>query len=420
MNSKKKSFNMDVAIPRKNRKKQYIAMAVGLFLTLIAIGIYLSKRPTYLQVNRNEILVRKVIKGNFEDFVVFQAQVEPLYSQLINIIEGGAIQEIFVDNGDLITSGTPIAQLYNPNSEFNYLAQETGVIEQINQLNVAKLNIRNQELELSKELVLIEHDFNAAKMESDLNNTLYTKKILAKNDYDITNEKLRYQQERKNIIQKGIERERLSNAVQIKQINQALDIMEKSLITLRNNKKNFLVLAPATGRLSSFETTLGQNITAGTPIGKIDLMKGYKLAANVDEYYLDKIAIGLEGTIQIKGESQKVQVIKVLPEVKNGQFKIELSFINQQPKSLQEGTSFGVKLLFSDTEEKLLLPKGSFNTGTQGKWIFVVIGNKGMRRNIELGRENPNYYEIVSGLKDGEEVIISSYEDYKNIDELKF
>ena len=411
---------MDVAIPRKNRKKQYIAVAIGIILSLTGLGVHIATKPTYLHVNRNEILIRKVAKGNFEDFVVFQAQVEPLYSQLINVIEGGAIQEIFVENGDVITTGTPIARLYNPNSEFNYLAQETGIIEQINQLNVAKLNIRNQELELSKELVLIEHDFNAAKMESDLSGTLYSKKILAKNDYDVTNEKLRYQQERKSIIQKSIERERQTNAVQIKQINQALDIMEKSLITLRNNKKNFLVLAPATGRLSSFETTLGQNIDAGTPIGKIDLMKGYKLSANVDEYYLDKIAVGLEGTIQFKGESQKVQVIKVLPEVKNGQFKVELTFLNQQPTNLQEGTSFGVKLLFSDTEEKLLLPKGSFNAVTQGKWIFVKTGDKAIKRNIELGRENPNYFEVISGLKDGEEVIISSYEDYKNIDELKF
>jgi HlyD family secretion protein len=413
-------IQMDVAIPRKNRKKQYIAMAIAVILSFTALGIYIASRPSYLNVNRNEILIRKVAKGNFEDFVVFQAQVEPLYSQLINVIEGGAVQEIFVENGDQVTIGTPIARLYNPNTEFNYLAQETGIIEQINQLNVAKLNIRNQELELSKELVLIEHDFNAAKMESDLNSTLYSKKILAKNDYEVTNEKLRYQQERKNIIQKSIEREQQTNTVQIKQINQALDIMEKSLITLRNNKKNFLVLAPASGRLSSFETTLGQNISAGTPIGKIDLRKGYKLSANVDEYYLDKISVGLEGTIQFKGESQKVQVIKVLPEVKNGQFKVELAFENQQLPTLQEGTSFGVKLLFSDTEEKLLLSKGSFNAVTQGKFVFVKTGDKAIKRNIELGRENPNYYEIIAGLKAGEEVIISSYEDYKNIDELKF
>lgn len=411
---------MDTLIPRKNRKKQYIAIAIGVILLLTGITFYLGSRPSRLHVKKEELLLKKVTTGNFEDFVVFQAQVEPLYSQFINVIEGGAIQEIFVENGAMVTAGTPIAQLFNPNSEFNYLAQETGVIEQINQLNVAKLNIRNQELELSKELVLIEHDFNAAQMEYDLNSSLYAQKILAKNEFEVTREKLRYQQERKNIIQKSIERERQSNALQINQINKALDIMEKSLATLRNNKKNFLVLAPTTGRLSSFDATLGQNITAGTPIGKIDLMKGYKLTANIDEFYLEKISVGLEGNIQIKGNNVKVRVIKLLPEVKSGQFKAELAFVKEQPASMQEGLSFGVKLLFADSEKKLLLPKGPYSSVTQGKWIFVKNGNKAVKRNIELGKENPNYYEILSGLSNGEEVITSNYEDYKNVEELEF
>jgi len=411
---------MDTHIPRKNRKKQYIALGVAAILLLVGATIYLGSRPTRLKVKQNEVLIKQVIVGDFEDFVVFQAQAEPLYSQYINVIEGGAIQEIFVENGAMVTAGTPIAQLFNPNSEFNYLNQETGIIEQINQLNVAKLNIRNQELQLTKELVLIEHDYNTAKMESDLNSTLYTKKILAKNDYEVTQEKLRYQQERKSIIQKTIERERQTNAIQIKQIDDALQIMEKSLATLRNNKKNFLVIAPTTGRLSSFDATIGQNIVAGTPIGKIDLMKGYKLVANIDEFYLEKLSVGLEGTIQMKGDSEKVRVIKILPEVKNGQFKAELTFVNKQPSNLQEGLSFGVKLLFSDSQQKLLLPKGVYNSVTQGKWIFVKDGNKAIKRTIELGRENPNYYEILSGLSKGEEIITSNYEDYKNVEEIEF
>lgn len=411
---------MDTRIPRKNRKKQYIAIAVAVIILLIGLSFYLISRPASLKVKQNEILIKKVTLGDFEDFVIFQAQAEPLYTQFINVIEGGAIQEIFVENGAMVTQGTPIAQLFNPNAEFNYLSQETGIIEQINQLNVAKLNIRNQELQLSKELVLIEHDYNTTQMEFELHSTLYTKKILAKNDFEVTQEKLRYQQERKNIIQKTIERERQTNSVQIKQIDDALHIMEKSLATLRNNKKNFLVIAPATGRLSAFEATVGQNITAGTAIGKIDLMKGYKLVANIDEFYLEKISVGLQGDIQLKGNAAKVKVTKILPEVKNGQFKVELVFVKEDVKSLQEGLSFGVKLLFSDSEHKLLLPKGAYNAVTQGKWIFVKQGNKAVKRNIELGRENPNYYEVIAGLANDEEVITSNYEDYKNITEIQF
>ncbi|QBQ40854.1 efflux RND transporter periplasmic adaptor subunit [Sphingobacterium psychroaquaticum] len=410
---------MDTTVPRKNRKKQYIALSLLAFFLLAALGIYLANRPRTLHVKRAEILIKKVKKDNFEDFVVFQAQVDPLHSLLVNVIEGGSVQELYVENGAMVTQGTPLARLYNPNTEFNYLAQETGIIEQINQLNVAKLNLRNQELELSKELVLIEHDYNSAQMEYQLNNKLYDRKILAKNEYEVTAEKLRYQKERKNIIQNSIQRERETNALQIRQINQALGIMEKSLETLRNNKKNFLVTAPATGRLSSFEATLGLNILAGTAIGKIDVMKGYKLTANVDEFYLDKINTGQTGTIEVKEESQEVRVTKILPEIKNGQFKIELEFLGAQPQGLQVGLSFGVKLILSGAMQKLVIPKGSFSSVTQGNWIFVVENGIATKRKIELGRENPVYYEVRTGLKEGEEIIVSNYEDYKHVEKLE-
>lgn len=410
---------MDTTVPRKNRKKQYIALSLLTFFLLAAFVGYLANRPRTLNVKRADVLIKKVKKDNFEDFVVFQAQVDPLHSLLVNVIEGGSVQELFVENGAMVTQGTPIARLYNPNTEFNYLAQETGIIEQINQLNVAKLNLRNQELELSKELVLIEHDYNSAQMEYQLNNKLYDRKILAKNEYEVTAEKLRYQNERKNIIQNSIQRERETNALQIRQINQALGIMEKSLETLRNNKKNFLVIAQATGRLSSFEATLGENILAGTAIGKIDVMKGYKLTANVDEFYLDKINTGQTGTIEVKEESQEVRVTKILPEIKNGQFKIELEFLGAQPQGLQVGLSFGVKLILSGAMQKLVIPKGSFTSITQGQWVFVVNGGTATKRMIELGRENPVYYEVRTGLKEGEEIIVSTYEDYKHIEKLE-
>ncbi len=409
---------MDTIVARKNRKKQYIAIASLGILAFVGMMIYLANKPSSLKVKRSEILIKEVKKEAFEDFVIFQAQVEPLNAVLVNVVEGGSVQELYVENGAMVTQGTPIARIYNPNTEFNYLAQETGIIEQINQLNVAKLNIRNQELELSKELVLIEHDHNAAKMESDLNTKLYTKKILAKNEYEVGEEKLRYQNERKNIIQKSIEREKETNAVQIKQINQALGIMEKSLETLRNNKKNFLVMAPVSGRLSSFEANLGENILAGTSIGKIDVMKGYKLAAMVDEFYLDKVSTGHKGTIEFKGKPIEIQVIKILPEVKSGQFKVELGFVDKQPEGLQEGLSFGVKLILSGMEEKLVIPKGSFNSVAQGKYIFVVQGDEASKKAIQLGRENPYYYEVSEGLKAGDQVIVSKYDDYKNVEKL--
>lgn len=411
---------MDTRIPRKNKKKQYIALAfIGIF-SLVGLGTYMTTRPKTLKVNKQELLIKAVKMDSFEDFVIFQAQVEPLHSMLVNIVEGGAVQELFVENGTIVTAGMPIARLYNPNTEFNYLSQETAIIEQMNQLNVSKLTIRNQELEMNKELVLIDHDYNNSKLEYDLNEKLYNKKILAKNDWEATEEKLRYQKERKAIIQESLKREQQANSVQVNQINQSLATMERSLEALRENKKNFLVLAPVSGRLSSFEANLGETVVAGTSIGKVDVLKGYKLTAMVDEFYLDKINTGQNGQIELKGKLTQIQVTKILPEVKNGQFKIELQFNEKQPEGLQEGLSFGVKLILSGKEQKLVIPKGSFNSASQGKWIFVVNGNSAERRIIELGRENPYYYEVISGLKENEQIIVSNYDDYKNVEKLEF
>ena len=409
---------MDTKINTKKNKYKRLGLIAVAITVLGVSSFYVTKRPRSLTVNVNELMIKEVYEDNFEDFVVFQAQIEPINSILINVVEGGSVQEIFVENGEMISKGMPIARLFNPNTELNYLTQETAIIEQMNQLNVSKLSIRNQELSLSKDFVAIEHDYNQSKLDYDLNKKLYDREVLAKNEWENTQEKLRYQQERKSIIQQSLIKERESNNIQLKQIDEALAIMRKSLVTLRQNKKNFLVLAPDSGRLSSFEATLGQSIEAGKSIGKVDILSGYKLVAMVDEYYLDRIQENQYGQIEMKGKIIKVKVTKISPEIKSGKFKAELEFIDKIPANLQEGLSVGVKLILSEKEKKIVIPKGSFYAATQGKWVFVVENNKAMRRKIELGRENPNVYEVVSGLKAGEKIITSNYEDYKEIQEL--
>lgn len=409
---------MDKVIPRKNRKFRYLTIAIGVFLALGAIVFFSFNSKRSLNVKADEITVQKVEKAFFEDFVVFQAKVEPLNVMLVNVTEGGSVKEIFVENGAMVTKGQSLARLYNPNTELNYLTQETAIIEQINNLNTGKLNIRNQELNLTKDFVLIEHDYNDAKRLYDMNSKLFAKDVISKNDWNTFKENLRFQEERKKTIQQSIQKEKQSNQLQISQINRSIQTMEKSLDILRNNKKNFLITAPETGRLTSFEPVLGKTFQAGESIGKIDSKKGYKLAAEVDEFYLEKIREGLKGQVEFKGNVLEVIVTKVIPEVKGGRFTVELAFTSKETITLQDGLSFGVKLILSEKNKILVLPKGAFNQETAGKWIFVVKGNKGEKRAIKLGRENPSYYEVLDGLKEGESVVTSSYTDYKDIEEL--
>jgi HlyD family secretion protein len=411
---------MDTTITRKNKKLKPVLVIAVVFLAFVATGYLSFSKKRSLSVDRREVSVRDVVKQNFTDFVVFQARAEPLKSTLINIAEGGSVQQIFAENGSHVEKGQALAKMYNPNSELNYMTQETAIIEQMNNLNSGKLNIRNQELSLMKDLYSIEHDYNDAKRLYDLNQKLFEKEIISRNDWNTIQENLRYQTERKNNITESLQREKQSNSIQVAQIDRSISTMEKSLEILRSNKKNFLITAPESGGLTSFEPILGKTYQAGESIGKIDLQQGYKLVADIDEFYLDKIAVGQKGNVDFKGNQLEVGVVKVLPEVKGGRFQAELAFTRKAGLPLQQGLSFGVRLILSGTSQSLVVPKGQFYEQTSGKWIFVVNGNTAEKRAIKTGRENPDYYEVLAGLKQGEKVITSSYTDYKNIDIINF
>ncbi len=410
---------MDRNLPRKNNKKlKVIGVAVGIIMLLL-LSYLTFFQDIVLNVTKSELRIREVVEGNFEDYISFQAQVEPLNSMLVNIVEGGAVQEIFVENGAMVEKGTPLVRLYNPNTEFSYLSQETAIIEQMNNLNISKLNIRNQELGLSKDLISMQHDYNIAEQDYTLNEKLFNQEVLSVNEWKESEERFRFQKDRKQIIEESMNKERQTNKLQLSQIDQALYIMSQSLVKLRENKQNFLLLAPITGRLSSFEAILGKTYQGGESIGKIDVLKGYKLVAKVDEFYLEKVEVGQQGQISLKEQVVVVSVSKVLPEVKDGRFEVELQFDSSENIKLQQGTSFGVKLSLSEKERKLLLSKGNFYSDTNGDWVYVIKGDQAERRFVELGRENPTYYEVLSGLKKGEQVIISSYKDYLRVEKLK-
>ncbi|MDN3675654.1 HlyD family efflux transporter periplasmic adaptor subunit [Flavobacterium branchiarum] len=409
---------MDKVIPRKSKKIRYLAIGISAFLALAVIVFFSFNKKRSLNVKEGELIVKTVERDFFEDFMVFQAKVEPLNVMLVNVTEGGSVKEIFVENGATVTKGQSLARLYNPNTELNYLTQETAIIEQINNLNTGKLNIRNQELNLTKDLVSIEHDYNDAKRLYDMNSKLYEKDVISRNDWNAFKESLRFQDERRKTIQQSIQKEKQTNQLQISQINRSIQTMEMSLDILRNNKKNFLITAPESGRLTSFQPVLGKTFQAGESIGRIDSRQGYKLVAEVDEFYLEKMREGLKGQVDYQGKTLEVIVTKVIPEVKSGHFSVELNFVSKDQIALQDGLSFGIKLILSERNKILVLQKGSFNQETAGKWIFVVNGNKAERRAIKLGRENPSYYEVLSGLKEGDKVITSSYSDYKDIEEL--
>lgn len=409
---------MDTKIEKKQSKFKIFLIGV---LALAFLGIsafyFLKQKKTY-NVKAEDIQISEVTFGKFEDVMLITAQTQSLNSSLVNVLEGGAVKEIYAEDGQLVNKGAPLARVYNPNTEFNYLNQETGIMQQISQMRNSLLELKNQEFNQNKELLQAQNDYNVALQNFNLQKRLYDAEIGKKTDYDMASQNLNYQQKRKNITEQGLVNERNSRNQQISAISNSINQMQKSLNVLKNNKNNFLILAPVSGRLSSFNISLGQNLTSGESIGKIDLMDGYKLVAKVDEYYINKLQVGIKGTLESNDKTYEIIVTKILPEVKDGQFSAELGFVDEKPNNLKIGMTFGVKLKLSQDTQSEMISKGNFYKDTSGKWIFVIQGDNAVKRNIQLNRENQMYYEVTLGLKAGEKVIVSDYSDFKNYEEL--
>ncbi|KAA0128597.1 efflux RND transporter periplasmic adaptor subunit [Chryseobacterium sp. SN22] len=404
---------MDTKIVKKKSKLKFTLTILACLLIISSFSVYFFQQKKTYNVKLEDITIDEVTKGKFEDILMVTAQTQSLHSSLINVLEGGAVKEIFAEDGQMLVKGQPIAQVYNPNTEFNYLNQETGIMQQISQMRNSLLELKNQESGQDKELLQTQNDYNTALQNYNLQKRLYDAEIGKKTDYDVALQNLNYQKRRKSIVEKGASNEKISRNAQFAAINSSISQMERSLNILRSNKNNFLVLSPASGRLSSFSISSGQNLTTGESIGKIDLMDGYKLVAKADEYYINKLTTGIKGTLDNNGKEYEVIITKILPEVKDGQFSLELNFIDAKAENLKIGMTFGVKLKLSADTRSLMIPKGNFSKDTNGKWIFAVKGNKAEKRNISLGRENPLYYEVISGLKQGEKIITSDYNELK-------
>ncbi|MBL3548030.1 MULTISPECIES: efflux RND transporter periplasmic adaptor subunit [Chryseobacterium] len=404
---------MDTKIVKKKSKLKFVFGGLAILVMIGVCSLYFIRQKKTYNVSAEDIQTDAVTQGKFEDMLMVTAQTQSLNSSLVNVLEGGVVKEIFAEDGQIVTKGQPIARVYNPNTEFSYMNQETGIMQQVSQMRTTLLELKNQELAQDKELLQAQNDYNTALQSFNLQKRLYDADIGKKTDYDISVQNLAYQKQRKSIIEKGFSTEKSSRNTQMTAVNTSMGQMDRSLQVLRSNKNNFLIMAPASGRLSSFAISLGENLISGRSIGKVDLMDGYKLVAKVDEYYINKLQNGIKGMLDNNDQPYEVVITKILPEVKDGQFLVELNFTDKKPDNLKIGMTFGLKLKLSADTQSTMISKGSFFKETNGKWIFVVKGNKAEKRTISLGRENPLYYEVVSGLKPGETVITSDYSDLK-------
>lgn len=412
---------MDRPIQKKRFTPQRIALGLGIVAFLVfAVRTLLNGNQSSLNVNREKITISKVERGVFDEFIVVTGVVQPLKTYQLDAIEGGYVAQKLLDGGATVRQGDLILKLENQRLTMEYVNRETEMYRLINELENTKLSLKQNKFTLRRTLSELDFQIQQAKLDHERNSKLVADKVISHQEYErtkITFERLTQQREIEIENQKFQEENSL---VQIKQLEGTLDRTRTNLTMMKQNLANLSVRAPVSGLLSRVDVEIGSSITAGQNIGQIDDLNGFKMRVEVDEHYISRIFPGLEGSFEFNGATTKLVVSKVYPEVRNGRFDVDMTFEKKVPDGIRRGQSVPVRLQLGKPAEATLLPTGGFFSDTGGNWVYVVSesGTKATKRNISLGRKNPQFFEVLTGLEPGEQVITSSYENFGDKDVL--
>jgi len=407
---------MDKKIEKKKwdqKKSIYLAGGIVLFL-LVYFGMTSLGEKTY-NVEISKISVKQVTKGKFQDMILIEGDIEPINLVLVNTLEGGIVDEIFIEDGVSVTKGTPLLRLSNPGVTLNYMNQETAIIEQINNLRNLKLSLEKIQRDLTESLIDSENNLANEKRAYKIDSVFYEKGIIARNDYIDRKASYKHLKNKRDFMNRNVAKSEIDNKLQIKQIDTSIALMQRNLKLIHDNIDKMLVKAPVTGMLSSFDPVIGESYVNNQNVAKIDVQSGFKIKGQVNEYYLSSVKPGQLARFTFDGKQVDLKVSKVLPEVVNRQFEIELVFVKSAPKAITIGQSIQVRLELSKAQESILLPRGNYFQSSGGQYVFVLDDEgKAHKRPIKLGSQNPSYYQVLEGVNAGEQFISSSYDAYKN------
>jgi HlyD family secretion protein len=414
---------MDRVIERKRIDKRIvIGGAAAAVLLLIILFSLFAPRADSMSVARDRLSISTAESGRFDDFLPLRGRVTPLVTVYLDAVEGGRVEKKLVEDGAQVTAGQPLAVLSNAELQLSTLEKQAEVEQQLN-------NMRSQELALTqtrnnnlRDLNQAETDLAKMRRQYDLQKPLADKGFVSKKTFNDTQDDLTYQAKRLEIMKRSVAQSEALQTSQLAQLRAAAGSLASSMGIARSNLGQLNIRAPVTGELSGFDIQLGQSLQQGERIGQIDSAGGNKLQADVDEYYLGRVRVGQPASADLDGRTYRLKVAKVYPQVRNGQFQIDLVFDGPAPASVQRGQTVQTKLTIGDSSKALLIPNGAFFNDTGGNWIFVVdrSGNSATKRQVQLGRRNADFIEVLGGLKPGERVITSSYSGLVDKDRLTF
>jgi HlyD family secretion protein len=390
-------------------------------VSLLVFFIATLDSSTSFTLDGQRIRTGEVSTGIYEDFIPLRAAVEPERTVYLDAIEGGRVDDVFVEEGSFVEEGQPLFGLSNTSLQLDVIAREAEVSEQLNNLRNTQLAIEQNRLKLKSDLIEIDYQITRLSRLVARYEALQGNQFISKNEYEDSRDELQYYKKRREVTRESQAQDEKIRIVQIKQLNNSVEQLEKNLNLARSNLDNLLIRAPRSGQLTSMNAEIGESKDRGERLGQIDDVDRFKATALVNEFYLNRVRVGQQAQLAINGRDYRLEVSKIYPEVLASQFEVDFRFIGDAPPDIRRGQTLQMRLVLGDTTDRaLLLTNGPFFNDTGGAWVFVLDpdGKVATRRKVQLGRRNPSTIEVEAGLVPGDEVIISSYANFIEVDRL--
>ena len=398
------------------KKNWYLAGAV--IAVVILYAVFLEEPGSRLSVDKDKLSIAEVQSDYFQEYIARTGTVSPITTVYLDAIEGGRVEEIIMEEGSMVQKGDVILRLSNSELNLQILNSEAAFTEQVNRLRDTRLSMEQDRLNVKRSILDVELNLSKSRRAFKRNKIFFEKDLISREEFEESNDNFKYYQQSKGLLLLRQRTDSLSRTIQIQRLDANLNNMETNLELVRAKLQNLNVKAPVNGQLGSLNAELGESKARGQRLGQVNVLDNYKINATVDELYIARLSKGLKAKFKFSGVEYDLMVYKVYPEVRGGQFKIDMKFTGELPSGIRTGQTFRIKIELGEPREAVLIPRGGFFQNTGGQWVFVIdpSGSFASKRSIKLGNQNPKYYEVLEGLAPGEKVVINSYESYGDVD----
>ena len=418
---KEQHGTMDRRIEKKRFTPRRIALG-GLAAAVIAFGAYalLSVNPSSLNVDAEKLTLAPVTYGPFLEYIVEQGEVMPLTTFYLDAVEGGRVEEVYVEQGTHVEEGTPILRLSNATLQLSVMQREADLFREVNRLRETRVTMGQRRLSMRAGLVETEYLLRQAEREYARQNEMFKTELTSRQEYDEAKDNLEYLTRKRDVTVETLHQDSLFQTIQIQQLEESVDRLRRNLEVIKQNEENLTIRAPITGLLSSLIAEVGESKPGGDRLGQIDVEDEFKVRAAIDEHYIARIRSGQAGSFDFAGGTYDLVISRVYPEVIEGQFEADMVFPEGMPDGLRRGQTLQVRIALGELADAMQVPRGGFYQKTGGRWIYVLdeAGEFAVQRQIRLGRQNSQYFEVLEGLEEGETVITSMYDNFGDMERL--